>query len=174
MPCGHGCGRWCRESPLRRLDPAGGGRSGCLGLVHLVAGPVKTPAQKALDVQKLLLRRHWFVKECAKRELPEPIFEHRFDPVRRWRFDMAWPVYRVALETEGGVFGKRGKPCPVCKRPPPGAHSSIEGILRDIEKYNAAALGDWLVLRVVPKELFAEATFAMLQSVFTLRAARIP
>ena len=23
-------------------------------------------------------------------DFPEPIFEHRFHPIRRWRFDFAW------------------------------------------------------------------------------------
>jgi hypothetical protein len=31
--------------------------------------------------------------------LLESIREHRFAPSRRWRFDLAWPFSRLALET---------------------------------------------------------------------------
>jgi hypothetical protein len=33
-----------------------------------------------------------------------PIREHRFAPPRRWRFDLAGPSLRFALEIEGGVW----------------------------------------------------------------------
>jgi len=33
--------------------------------------------------------------------LPAPVFEYRFHPSRKWRFDIAWPERRVAVEVEG-------------------------------------------------------------------------
>ena len=67
--------------------------------------------------------------------LPEPVEEFRFDPVRKWRFDYAWPEHRLALEAEGGTWSG-------------GRHVRGKGYERDCEKYNAAALQGWKVLRV--------------------------
>lgn len=56
--------------------------------------------------------------------------EYRFHPVRRWRFDFAWPSQRVAVEIDG-----RGR------------HQSVAGVRRDCEKINTAILSGWRVLR---------------------------
>jgi len=68
-------------------------------------------------------------------DLPAPVREHRFDEVRQWRFDFAWPDHRVGVEIHGGTW-LGGK----------GAHSSGRGIQRDAEKSRAAQLQDWMVL----------------------------
>jgi very-short-patch-repair endonuclease len=70
------------------------------------------------------------------------VTEHRFHPIRKWRLDFAWPAQMVAVECEGGIFRKKG-----------GAHRSISGILRDIEKYNAAVEHGWHLLRLTAKTL---------------------
>lgn len=67
--------------------------------------------------------------------LPAPIRQYRFSPPRRWRFDLAWPSLRLALEIEGGVWTG-------------GRHVRGVGFERDTEKYNAATLAGWRVLRV--------------------------
>lgn len=72
---------------------------------------------------------------------------------RRWRFDVAWPALMVAVEIEGGIFGKGkaedgGEPCPTCGQSQAGAHGSGSGILRDIEKYNAGTMLGWQIYRV--------------------------
>lgn len=69
--------------------------------------------------------------------LPKPVREYVFAPPRRWRFDFAWPDRRVAVEVEGGSYVG-------------GRHTTPAGYEKDAEKYNAAALAGWLVLRVVP------------------------
>lgn len=61
--------------------------------------------------------------------------------LRDWRFDFAWPDRHVAVECEGGVYTR-------------GAHGSVSGILRDIEKYNAAAQIGWTVIRLTPTMLY--------------------
>lgn len=68
-------------------------------------------------------------------KLPVPCREFRFDPSRRWRFDFAWLDHRVALEVEGGTWGV-------------GRHTSGKGFKADCEKYVAAQLAGWMVLRV--------------------------
>lgn len=64
----------------------------------------------------------------------------RFDPVRRWRFDFAWPAERLAVEVDGGLYIR-------------GAHSRPAGQLRDMAKQNEAVLAGWRVLRVTRDHL---------------------
>jgi len=68
-------------------------------------------------------------------DLPEPNREWRFHPVRRWRFDFAWPDRMVAVECEGGTWSG-------------GRHVRGGGFEADCWKYNAAAVLGWKVLRV--------------------------
>ena len=82
--------------------------------------------------------------------LPGPVREHRFHPVRRWRFDYAWLTEKVALEVEGGVWTG-------------GRHTRGAGFLADVEKYNAAVIAGWRVVRVMPSKLCASATLGMLE-----------
>jgi len=75
--------------------------------------------------------------------LPEPVREHRFHPVRRWRLDFFWLCpdhvisnsYDLALEIEGGTFMARSR------------HTSKTGFEKDVEKYNEALMHNILVLR---------------------------
>lgn len=67
--------------------------------------------------------------------LPEPKREHRFHPIRMWRFDFCWPAYKVALEVEGMTFGR-------------GRHTRGSGYAEDCRKYNAAACLGWVVIRI--------------------------
>jgi very-short-patch-repair endonuclease len=69
-----------------------------------------------------------------------PVAEHRFHPVRRWRFDWAWPAERLAIEVEGGVFLPGG-----------GRHTRGAGFTADCEKYAEAAILGWRVIRVLPR-----------------------
>ena len=94
--------------------------------------------------------------------IPEPFPEFTFHHDRAWRFDFAWPHAMVALEVEGGVFG-HGKPCPVCHRKPGGAHSSIQNILRDLEKYSEAACLGWRIIRVQPDHLLGLLTVGLIK-----------
>ena len=82
--------------------------------------------------------------------LPAPVREFRFHATRKWRFDYAWPKQRVALEIEGGVWTG-------------GRHTSGSGFVKDMEKYNAAALAGWRVFRVTPNHLRSVLTVGMLQ-----------
>ena len=72
--------------------------------------------------------------------LPEPAREYRFHPKRRWRFDFAWPIYKVAVEVDGGIF---------CR----GRHVRGKGFERDAEKRNAAVLAGWRVLHFTPQQV---------------------
>lgn len=85
--------------------------------------------------------------------LPRPALEHRVVPDRRWRFDFAWPDQRLALEIEGGVWVQ-------------GRHTRPSGYLKDVEKYNRAALEGWRVLRATPQEVRSGAAAQLVQACF--------
>lgn len=53
---------------------------------------------------------------------------------------MAWPVFKIAVEIEGGVWVQ-------------GRHVRGAGFLRDAEKYNAAVLMGWRLLRYTPAQI---------------------
>ena len=74
--------------------------------------------------------------------LPAPEREYRFHPVRKWRFDFAWPAVKVAVEAEGGTYSR-------------GRHTRGAGFADDCIKYNEAALLGWTVLRFPGKEILA-------------------
>jgi len=70
--------------------------------------------------------------------VPEPEREYMFAKKtmgRNWRFDMAWPDLMIAAEIEGGVWSR-------------GRHTRGVGFVADCEKYNAAAVLGWRVLRI--------------------------
>lgn len=64
----------------------------------------------------------------------EWIAEYRFHKKRRWRFDFAIPSLKIGIEYEGLNSNQSG-------------HTTLLGYTKDCEKYNAAALEGWTVLR---------------------------
>jgi very-short-patch-repair endonuclease len=63
-----------------------------------------------------------------------PEREVRFDAVRRWRFDFAFPDEKLAVEVEGGTWQA-------------GRHQRGGGFAEDCVKYNAATVLGWRILR---------------------------
>lgn len=78
--------------------------------------------------------------QCGYAGLPKPEREYRFAPPRRWRFDFSWKEHKLAVEVEGGAWTR-------------GRHTRGAGFLGDIEKYNAATLLGWRVIRVTPQQV---------------------
>jgi very-short-patch-repair endonuclease len=64
--------------------------------------------------------------------------EYRFCE-RRWRFDMANIEHKIAIEIEGGAYTH-------------GRHTRGAGFIKDMEKYNYAAILGWKVLRYTPQQ----------------------
>ena len=93
-----------------------------------------------------------FLALLKRAKLPAPVAELRFAPPRRWRFDYAWPVYNLALEVEGGVWTR-------------GRHTRGKGAIADMEKYNAAVIAGWRLLRVTPDQLHTLETVTMIRDV---------
>jgi len=63
-----------------------------------------------------------------------PIPEYRFSKQGKWAFDFAWPLCKVAVELEGGLYGH-------------GRHNRAKGYINDLVKYNHAIELGWRVLR---------------------------
>ena len=78
----------------------------------------------------------WF-KEVG---IPEPVYEYKFHPVRRWRMDLAWIEQKVYLEVQGGIFVQ-------------GRHSRGAAMLKEWQKINTASGMGWRVLYCQPKDL---------------------
>lgn len=104
----------------------------------------KTPTETAVPL--LLL-------QCRALKLPEPITEYRFHPVRMWRFDAAWPDYRVAVEVQGGGFVQ-------------GRHSRGPGMENDAEKAAEAILRGWRVFTATPRQIKKGQTVSWLERLF--------
>ena len=77
--------------------------------------------------------------------IPAPVYEYKFNPVRRWRFDLCWVPQRVALEVQGGIFVR-------------GRHSRGAALLKEWEKLNTAAGMGWRLLYCQPRDLCAKET----------------
>lgn len=67
--------------------------------------------------------------------------EYKFHSKRKWRFDYVIHKYKVAIEYEGIFQPKKGK----------SRHTNVTGYVKDTEKYNAAAVLGWRVLRYTAK-----------------------
>ena len=77
---------------------------------------------------------------------PELVAEHTFHPTRKWRFDFACKSARCAIELDGGAFMVHG-----------GRHGRGMGMVKDCEKYRAAAYLGWRIWRFTTKCITQEA-----------------
>jgi very-short-patch-repair endonuclease len=68
-------------------------------------------------------------------EGPDLEREYRFSPARRWRADYCHLPTRTLIELEGGIFSG-------------GRHTRAAGFAGDCDKYNAAAMLGYTVLRL--------------------------
>lgn len=91
-------------------------------------------------------------EDCGLNLVPEIYFH----PLRKWRFDFALPLQKIALEVEGGIWTG-------------GRHTRGSGFLKDMEKYNEAAAMGWLVFRTTPKDLCTKNTVQLLRRALAYR-----
>lgn len=84
--------------------------------------------------KKLSAGEEAYALHLRAHKLPKPVREFVFDDKRKWKFDFAWPRLFLAAEIEGGTFSG-------------GRHTRGVGFAKDAEKYNAAVLQGWRVLR---------------------------
>lgn len=95
-----------------------------------------------------------FLALLKREHLPAPTREYEFHPTRAWRCDFAWPLARVALEVEGGVWTE-------------GRHTRAAGFLGDMEKYNELARLGWRLLRTTPTGLTDLLTIRLIADTLT-------
>src|ERR1700759_2223995 len=106
-----------------------------------------------MDSAKKVIERE---RAKAKREFYEATFlqhakamkidvgmerEFAFHPTRKFRFDYAWPLSKVALEIQGGEWmGKSG-------------HKTAFGMQRDCEKGSEALMLGWRVVHATGRQV---------------------
>lgn len=96
-----------------------------------------------------------FQKLCFKIIGIEPIKEYKFHPTRRWRFDYAFIDSKVAIEIDGGVWIS-------------GRHNRASGYVKDMEKFNQAAMLGWRVLKFKPDEINNNETYDIIKKTISL------
>jgi hypothetical protein len=99
-----------------------------------------------------------FRNMCQRGNVPEPVTEFVFHPIRKWRFDYAWPAFKIALEVDGGSFIQ-------------GRHNRGGGFRDDIEKANAAVCLGWGILRALPEQLLKADTVEMVKRAMRAKLA---
>lgn len=85
--------------------------------------------------------------------IPAPVYELQFAPPRRWRFDLAWPGHKLAIEAQGGLFVG-------------GAHVRGAFLRKEHEKRNHAAAMGWRILYFEPMELCMVQTVLFIKQSF--------
>jgi len=98
--------------------------------------------------------RHW----CKINNWAAPVSELKFHPVRKWRFDWAWPDLRAALELNGGTFTG-------------GRHIRGIGYERDCEKIAVAMTMGWAVLSVTTRQFRSGVAFQWLDDILVIAAS---
>lgn len=83
-----------------------------------------------------------FFDKCEQHNvaIPDPEREYQFHPIRKWRFDFAWPLRGVAVEIDGGSWVS-------------GRHVNPIGLEKDFEKRNAATSMGWKILHYTGRQL---------------------
>ena len=116
-------------------------------------------------------------------DLPKPEPEYYFAKPRKWRVDRAWPEYKVAVEIEGGTWGRKII-CHNCKSVVRatksggigrelrqyGGHNAA-GFKKDIEKYNRLTAEGWMLLRYSNEDIHGD-PHSMVSQITGVLAAR--
>ena len=94
--------------------------------------------KKAVDhvISKNCLTNNQYerIKNALKLLKVEAVLEYKFVTDRRFRFDLAIPEHKIAVEFEGGVYTR-------------GRHTRSRGYINDCKKYNLAVMHGWRLLR---------------------------
>lgn len=64
--------------------------------------------------------------------------EYHFHQKRKWRFDWCIDSLKIAVEYEG-IFSEKSR------------HTTISGYTADVDKYNAATVDEWKIIRLTAK-----------------------
>ena len=95
---------------------------------------ILSPVRKKTVVKRIEARPLKEMKLILQLMKIDFIAEHRFHETRQWRVDIAIPSLKIAIEYEGNMSRKS-------------RHTTVTGYTKDCEKYNAATIAGWRVLR---------------------------
>lgn len=101
--------------------------------------PPRIPKPKVIKITRASIQSPHVDTMCfgLKAMGIEYVCEHQFHDVRKFKFDIAIPSLKVAIEYEGIMMGKGGK----------SRHTTVAGYSEDCIKYNLALVHGWRVLR---------------------------
>lgn len=80
------------------------------------------------------------IQYWASLKLPVAVAEFQFHPVRKWKFDFAFPDQRIAVEVQGGIWTR-------------GRHVRPAALKQEWEKLNTAAGQGWRILYCEPRSI---------------------
>jgi hypothetical protein len=112
-------------------------------MIRIPAHPRKRQEQNAFNPVLV-------VKYFAEFGLPEPVFEFRNIPGRKFLLDISWTFKKLGIEIQGGIWVNQG-------------HARRTNIRRDMTKHNLNILNGWRVLEVEPRELCSIETVNMVK-----------
>jgi hypothetical protein len=95
---------------------------------------ILSPVRKKTVVKRIEARPLKEMKLILQLMKIDFIAEHRFHETRQWRFDISIPSLKIAIEYEG-IMSRKSR------------HTTVTGYTKDCEKYNAATIAGWRVLR---------------------------
>jgi len=134
--------------------------------------------QAMLSKESALERGFLFSLATLGHDLPAGEPHYRFDPMRNWEYDYAWPLFKVAVELEGGAEGIPVR-CHACgtnvhavkadgsigkEIRVAGYHAHRERFLTDMQKYRRGAILGWTILRYGHEDVHAD-PFAMIKEI---------
>lgn len=106
---------------------------------------------------------HWEIYfRLENQPVPELESEYQFDLKRKFKFDVALPAQKVAIELEGGTLNG-------------GRHVRPQGYENDCIKYNLAAERGWIVLRFTSRMVKRDPhkMIAQIVRVLNMRGAKL-
>lgn len=95
---------------------------------------ILSPVRKKTVIKRAEARPLTEIKLMLQLMNVDFVAEHKFHEERKWRFDIAIPSLKIAIEYEG-IMSRKSR------------HTTVTGYTKDCEKYNAATIAGWRVLR---------------------------
>lgn len=89
--------------------------------------------------------------------------EFQFHDVRKWRFDFAYPILKIAIEYNG-IFGGEGEDA---------SHKAVAGLLRDMEKFTEASLLGWTLIIINAKTVQSGQAVTWLETAIKSKLATV-
>lgn len=131
----------------------------------LLGAPQRATRRGTMEWDELLS------EQLLERGLPSPEHEYMFAvPLgRKWRFDAAWPGYRIAFEQEGAAFGRVIVGADGNKYRLGGRHNTGAGMQADCEKYSWASILGWCVIRATTTMIRDEKAISLIVAAFKAR-----